>query len=161
MSESYTPQEARNLTVPDTTPARKEEPHLTQYGGRQYNVDMLEAAAAQLPTTEFSLIDRDPLKDTLESKYWNTTDGQSIGPSDLLTAFDRNNRDWGEVRRAHPTWSVHVDKIMGVNYRIPALVYNGHLIDGIHRLTKALAENAQTLPVKVLTELPSEAEYIE
>lgn len=65
------------------------------------------------------------------------------------------------MKEAHPEWSVHIDKVIGVDYRLPALVHSGHLIDCVHRLTKALSENAQTLPVKILDELPSSAEYPE
>ncbi len=160
MSETYIPKEAKSFTVPDTSKPQ-EKPHLTQFGGKQYDVGKLEAIAAQIPTTEFPLGDRAALEDLLNSKYWNTSDGQSIGPSDLLAAFEQHGGDWSKVKESHPAWSVHVDKVMGVDYRLPALVYAGHLIDGIHRLTKALSEKAPTLPVKILDELPSSAEYSE
>ena len=160
MSERYIPEEAKNFPAPDTHKPQ-EKPHLTQFGGKQYDVGKLEVLAEQLPTTEYPLGDRAALEDILESKYWNTSDGQSIGPSDLLAAFEQSRGDWSKVKEAHPEWSVHVDKVMGVDYRLPALVHDGHLIDGIHRLIRALSENALTLPVKVLDELPSSAEYSE
>ena len=160
MSERYVPEEAKSFTAPDTGKPQ-EKPHLTQFGGKQYDVGQLETVAEQIPTTEFPLGDRAALEDILESKYWNTSDGQSIGPSDLLAAFTESGDDWSKVKEVHPEWSVHVDKVIGVDYRLPALVHGGHLIDGIHRLTKALSENAPTLPVKILDELPSSAEYSE
>lgn len=33
--------------------------------------------------------DRTALEDILEGKYWNTNDGQSIGPSDLLPPLQK------------------------------------------------------------------------
>jgi len=160
MPERYVPEEAGDFVAPDVGKSQ-EKPHLTQFGGKQYEVGKLKSVAEQLPTTEYPLGDRSALEDILESKYWNTSDGQSIGPSDLLAAFEQSGGDWNKVKEAHLEWSVHVDKVMRVDYRFPSLMHDGHLIDGIHRLTKALSENALTLPVKVLDELPSSTEYSE
>ncbi len=160
MSEKPLPEGVETFIAPNVTRAIKK-PHLTEFGGKRYDVGKLEESAEQLPTTEFPLGDRAALEDTLKSKHWNTTDGESIGPSDLLDAFEQSGRDWQRVKEDHPEWSVHVDKVMGVDYQIPSLLHDGHLIDGVHRLTKALSENAQTLPVKDLDELPASAEYSE
>lgn len=148
--------------VPDEARAPKTEAksHLTQFGGKQYDVRKLEAAAKSLPIRQFDLSNRDVLEPILKGKYWKDSNGNSIGPNDLLAAFEENKRDWSKVAEAHPEWSEHIAKTMRVNYEMPVLVHDGNLIDGIHRLTKALSENSPTLPIKILDELPSEAEYI-
>jgi len=158
MSETYMPEEATNFIDPDTSNV-KEKPHLTQFVGKKYDVRKLQIIAEAIPTTEFPLTDSLAVTDILQSKFWKSSNGDSIGPSDLLAAFEESNRDWTEVRKSHPEWSVHLDKLIRVNYRTPALVHAGHLIDGLHRLTKAIADKAPTLPVKVLTELPFDTEY--
>lgn len=135
-------------------------PHLTRYGDKTYDVRQLELAARHLPEQAFDLSRVDELKPILEGKYWKDSDGKDIGPSDLLEAY-RELGDWEAVRLAHPGWEKHIAKVERVNYQIPVLVYEGNLIDGIHRLTKALVEGATSLPMKVLPGLPTEAEYIE
>lgn len=138
----------------------QKKPHLTQYDGKQYDVHMLEAYADTLPTVQFSLGNQATVKDIVQNKYWRTPTGESIGPSDLLDEYDALG-DWDLVLTAHPDWAVHVNKVKGVDYTRPALVYEGHLIDGIHRLTKALSEGAETFPVNILDTLPEDAEFIE
>lgn len=133
-------------------------PHLTNVDGKQYDVRRLEQAAEQLPIQEFDLSDP-TVTNIVQGKYWETTTGASIGPGDLLDAYAACDRNWDTVEQQHPDWTVHVKKIQRVDYQTPILVYRGTVIDGIHRLTKALSENCSTIPIKVIETLPEDAEY--
>ncbi len=145
--------------APDS--AKKQKPHLTHFGGKNYDVRKLEAVAESLPTEQFDLSNTAALEPILKGKYWKDADGNSIGPSDLLDAFAVCGQDWEKVEKAHPEWAHHIAKTRRVNYETPVLVHNNTLIDGIHRLTKALSEGATTLPMKVFEQLPTDAEYNE
>jgi hypothetical protein len=132
-------------------------PHLTHFGGLNYDVRKLEAIAQSLPDKTFDLADSRSLEPIIEGKYWKDTEGASIGPSDLISAFHENGRNWQQVLAGHPTWSEHVAKLRRVSYATPVLVYKGHVIDGIHRLTKALCDGVEGIPFKELDELPAAA----
>ncbi|MCX6780628.1 MAG: hypothetical protein NT003_00700 [Candidatus Magasanikbacteria bacterium] len=134
-------------------------PHLTQIDGRTYDVRKLESSAALLPTNHFDLTKWNTLQSVIDGKYWNDTNGAALGPKDLIEAYGTSESNWSEVLKKHPSWSEHVAKIQRVSYQTPVLVYKGNIIDGIHRLTKALLENAASIPYKNLDRLPADAEY--
>lgn len=47
-----------------------------------------------------------------------------------------------------------VERVNNADMNYPILMYQGFIMDGKHRLTKALLEGRKTVKVKVLTELP-------
>jgi len=139
---------------------KKNVPHLTEVGGKTYNVDLLEQSATELKPEYFDLQNRDALEDILESKYWKDENGNFLGPSDVIRVFNDCGHDWEQVLQRKPEWRLHIEKIRNVPLNLPALVYQGVLIDGIHRFTRALCEGHASLLVKVLPELPSNAVYV-
>lgn len=148
---------------PDTIRRKPPEPKLdlTQFGDKQYDVSALEYAAQQTKEIQhLNISDPAAIADVLHSKYWRTSSGESIGPSDLLAAYTET-RDWMQVIEQHPTWKEHVEKVLAADkhQEYPVLLYQGTLIDGIHRLTRAVADRAPSIPAYVLAELPAEAEY--
>lgn len=153
MEESRTIQDQKFPTIPKV--------HTTEFGGVKYDVRKLEAAAASLPVQNFDLSNKIVLAPILEGKYWRDTEGNSIGPADIITAFEENDRDLDRVLEVHPVWSEHIGKIRQVNYRTPLIVHKGQIIDGIHRLTKAVCEDAKTIPYREFDSLPSDTVYKE
>ncbi len=147
MTESQTP-------CPDQLVQTKR--HTAEFDGRQYDVYKLIAASESLPVQRFDLSDRSLLKDILKGRYWNDANGESIGPSDLLEAFEQNHRDWKTVCEIYPAWTEHVKKIMHSDTQFPILLHRRVIIDGMHRLTKAISEGTGSLPAKEFVEHLSE-----
>jgi len=149
MREKYTP--------PQTNESEKV--HTASFGDTTYNVDRLIELSEKLPTTNFDISDESRLEDMLYSKYWHISDGSDIGPSDLLDAYTAAGNDWNAAAEAHPEWKTHIEKVQRADYSYPMLVYQDQIIDGIHRLVKALSEKAAHLPAKIIEELPDSAEH--
>ncbi len=107
-----------NIPHPDQLIQTKR--HTAKFGEKSYDVYKLIAASESLPVQKFNLSDHSVLEDILKGKYWNNADSESIGPSDLLEAFEQN--------------------------------------DGMHRLTKAIADGVAQIPMKeFVLELPEAA----
>jgi len=56
---------------------------------------------------------------------------------------------WGQN---HP--SQHIDRCLSADLSYPILVHEGKIVDGCHRVIKALAQGETHISARVLTELP-------
>ncbi|MBI5457744.1 hypothetical protein HY971_03400 [Candidatus Kaiserbacteria bacterium] len=57
----------------------------------------------------------------------------------------------------YPSLSHHIHQIQIADYSFPIILYQGSIIDGMHRLAKAVIENQTAIKVKNLQEIPQEA----
>jgi len=77
------------------------------------------------------------LSKTLKAESWEI-------PSDFLESWS-----WGH---SHP--SQHIDRCLSADLSYPILVHEGKIVDGCHRVIKALAHGNTHISAKVLTDLP-------
>jgi hypothetical protein len=114
-----------------------------------YDVYKLREYADNFPTVDVSL---DTLKHLMseENDCWTDKEGNRVSPVQIIA-------DWWEAQN-NPLWKQHVDKISGADLDYPIwLNEEGHLIDGMHRVTKAFLKKEQTIKAKILGDLPKEA----
>ncbi len=59
-----------------------------------------------------------------------------------------------------PEWIDHINKTKNADYSYPILMLKNEVIDGMHRLIKAITDKVDTILAKVMDELPKEVIYI-
>ncbi|MBI4022691.1 ParB N-terminal domain-containing protein [Candidatus Berkelbacteria bacterium] len=123
----------------------------TSIAGTVYRIADLRPIADRLPTVEVAI---GQLREAAGPghTYWIDRAGHHIGPDDLL-------KDW-EAAKRHPDWADHVATIEQADLTDPIWLYeDGSIIDGVHRLTRALRDGVEQVPVKYFqaSDLPKEA----
>jgi len=114
-----------------------------------YSVYKLREFAEKFPTVDISL---DTLNHLMleENDCWTDKEGNRVSPAQIIA-------DWWEAQK-NPLWKQHVDKISSADLDYPIwLTEEGHLIDGMHRITKAFLKKEQIIKGKILSNLPKEA----
>ena len=56
----------------------------------------------------------------------------------------------------YPGLSEHINKIRNSDYSFPIIIYKGSIIDGMHRLAKAVIENQTSVRARLLNQIPQE-----
>jgi len=72
----------------------------------------------------------------------------------------KHGGDWEAMRDEKPEYAKHLLQTFHADYKEWPLLVVGEseVIDGMHRLTKAWIEHAETVDIKRFTELPADAE---
>ncbi|MEN9613840.1 MAG: hypothetical protein RLZZ347_147 [Candidatus Parcubacteria bacterium] len=125
--------------------------HVFTLNDKEYDVYKLIDYANGLETVQLELATL--REQVFGEKCWDGTNSITFSPKDLLDCYVSLG-SWEAVRSTHPEWSEHIDKTTRAEYRFPILMYNGAIIDGMHRLIRAITEKAPTIPAKILNTLP-------
>lgn len=121
----------------------------TQVGGKIYSNHLLLKLADTIPIQEV------PLSRVSEAvgprhSYWIDANGAILAPHTLL-------QDW-KAAENNPAWADHVASIKRADLSNPIwITRDGHVFDGVHRLSRAVLENKATILVRVFDELPKSA----
>jgi hypothetical protein len=128
--------------------------HTFSSNGKRYDVYKLICLAEKILTINIKLSDIKSKK--LEKTLWTDNNENKISPKDFIDAYNENG-SWKNVEKIHPEWSNHIKRIEETDYNHPFIMYEYDIIDGIHRLVKAITDRVESIPIKVLNELPEEA----
>lgn len=132
---------------------KSEAPHpteTTQVGGKILDVEILKPYAEKFPT---KLIETASLREAVSEGhyYWEDRNGEKLGPFQILQD--------PEAARNNPAWADHMQTIGRANLETPIWVTeDGHVFDGMHRLTRAFLDGVKQVKAKVFSEFPEEAE---
>jgi hypothetical protein len=121
----------------------------TSVNGNIYNVELLESFAEQLESEEVPL---EKLEEAVGEGhyYWEDRSGNKLGPSQIL-------KDW-EAAQRNEDWADHVATIKRADLSNPIWISaDGHVFNGMHRLTRAFIDKVPTIKVKKFSSLPDEA----
>ena len=121
----------------------------TKVGGKIYNVELLEALAEKVEAEPVPL---EELREAVAEGhyYWIDRDGEKLGPHQLL-------QDW-EAAQKNPAWADHVETVRRADLTNPIWVTeNEFVFNGMHRLTRAFLDGAETIMARRFRELPKEA----
>lgn len=131
----------------ETVPTENRPRESGYFEGKRYDISKLYQFAENIPIEIVSLEEFNTIISP-ENESWTGTDGKIIGPYNIA-------KDW-ESAQKNPLWSNHVESIRRADLDIPILVsYNGHVIDGQHRIIKAFIEGRTEIKIKKLPqELP-------
>jgi|SRR3989339_1240029 len=118
----------------------------TQVGGRIYENDKLREFAETLSIVEMPLDDvREAVGE--EHVYWEDRNGDQLAPFQII-------QDW-DAAQQNDAWRDHVDSIKRANLQNPIwLTKDGHVFDGVHRLTRAVIDNNASVKVRIFDEIP-------
>jgi hypothetical protein len=128
--------------------------HTFSIDDKKYDVYKLIHLTEQIQQTDIQLSNFKSEK--IEKNMWTDNKGKKFSPNELITAYIKYTT-WQEVEKNYPEWSNHIKKIKNVDYNTPVLIYENDIIDGMHRLVKAILDKAESIPAKILDELPEEA----
>ena len=119
----------------------------TQVGGVLYEIEKLREYAEIIPTKNV------PLEDVMEAVgkghiYWIDRNGEQLAPYQII-------QDW-ESAQQNEAWADHVASIKRADKEAPIwMTKDGHVFDGIHRLTRAVIDGDPTIRVKIFEKMPA------
>ncbi len=130
------------------------ERHTVERDGLVYDVNRLISLTSHLPITEVSI---GFLRASIENICaWEDTEGEEFYPAALLVEYN-DYGSWDAVAKHIPELHVHVSQIKNADCSYPVLIYDNHVVDGMHRIVRACSEKKQFLPARILDELPEKA----
>lgn len=106
----------------------------------EYSVDMLIEIAANNKTEEIPI---DYLEWNMKEEIWD----KNTSPNDVLENPSKYKDDDKRIEEAE--------------LKYPILIYKGEVIDGYHRLAKAIKQNKKTIKAKVVTDRQMDAARID
>lgn len=134
--------------------------HGFDYERNVYDAYRINALAESMPEEVVSV---DALKGQLEHVQWSDKEGKAITPQELLSLVQKESKqekiDWERLKEIYPNLEDHFARLERVDWenRPISIVGEDHVIDGMHRLAKAVIEGSETIKVKRFKEIPEEA----
>lgn len=145
---------AMNEKTPLPRESTSQESHTAEFEGKTIDVYKLIRLAEQvepipIPVAQF--------ENTKQNNYWHDSHGQWLGPQDVIDAVNGVEDPYTllhdesidiELRR-------HIKKVLDSDYNsYPIIIIKGEVKDGMHRLTKAFIDCADSIDVKNFDNLP-------
>lgn len=134
--------------------------HTTEWSDRVYDVYRLIHSAESLPAETVPV---QSLERNLSNQCWFDENGKRVGPADIIRLVGEAGGHFDPERliKAHPELAKIVGQIVAADYSHPLLVVGDHIIDGMHRYTRAQLMQEKELRVKVFSALPESALFEE
>lgn len=130
--------------------------------GVEYDVYKLIDLAQELVVKQVAVAD---LRErAFEDKCWRNGDegkeSLEIGAKDIYDAVVSASGDYDEAIKANSPLARHIFKTMIADPSYPIILGpQGNIIDGMHRMTKAIIENREEIPVRQFNTMPQGAIY--
>lgn len=133
--------------------------HTAEFEDRIYDVGKVIELAEQIPESEITPQSLEKLRD---NNYWHDKEGNWLGPHSIIGLYEAANQDWDHMVAKQPGWEDHIQGVRRADYeKFPIIVVSkgdeNHVIDGMHRLTKAWIDKADKIKAKRFEKLPDEA----
>lgn len=126
-----------------TIDGRLQEKETTSVDGKIFEIASIARVAETAPTEEISV---DMLKTSVEKghTYWEDRNGVPFGPAEILQDVQQ--------AKQRPEWADHLAGIMASDLRRPIWVLSDtkQVINGMHRLTKAILMKQERIKIKRL-----------
>ncbi len=129
-------------------------PHTVTSNGVEYDVYKLIECASTIQPKRFAIQDFED--EMLEEACWTDSNNNAISPRDLMRAYV-HHKSWSRIEDLHPSWHTHIAKVIDADYSFPILMYEQEIIDGMHRLVKAVSEGQTYIMVRTLEHMPDTA----
>jgi hypothetical protein len=133
----------------------------------------LESNPEAVEIVSMSLQDQRLLDAVAEGQhYWNTEDGEHIGPHDIISRWQKYQAEHQDamidefleqLTKDKPTWGNHIKSLQYARSQLskPIWLISGadqqYPFNGMHRLTIAYMENLNIIPAALWTKLPESA----
>ena len=131
--------------------------HIADYGEKKVDVYRLIHLAESLPEEDVSTV---KFEEATSENSWRDKNGNPLSPKQMLAELTYSGEapNWNALAQNRPAWQDEIEKIKNADYAThPIIVIEENIvIDGMHRLTRALAEKAPIIRVKRFSKLPQE-----
>lgn len=120
----------------------------------EYEIDVYKLihATKDLPVEEIGIHD---VKGELDSDCWTDANNKKITPRVVIDVY--KTLGFEKAVETYPQYDSHLRQIRSADYSHPILLFQGKIIDGMHRLAKAMIDGQQTLKTRVIHEMPTNA----
>lgn len=133
-----------------------ENAHLLILDGKAYDVYKLIQLSSNIEPVEMAAVQLE--NQLLGEECWEDSEGCVFSPRSLMKAF-QDLVSVEAVSEKHSTWINHINKVRDADYSFPILMFHDQVIDGMHRIIHARVDSVESLPVRILFELPKHARY--
>jgi hypothetical protein len=99
-----------------------------------YSVDMMFLHTKKMKQTVVNITPE--LRSLLDVKLWDLSDGTRISPNQVIMYPIKYPAHWKLIKNADLSY--------------PIILYGNRVVDGMHRLSKAIVENQTTIPAYCL-----------
>ncbi len=120
-----------------------------------YDVFKLIALSTELPVQRLPL-DSSEIQLELDTETWDDGKGNKITPRDVINIL-KQHTDYNKALEIYPELAEHIRKIRDADYSYPVLLFNGSILDGLHRIAKACIEKQDFINAKIFQTIPNEA----
>jgi hypothetical protein len=132
--------------------------HIADSGDRKIDIYKLIHLSESIPEETVNIRG---LENAMDENCWQDKNGNQLFPRRILeeVAMVGGDLNWRAIIQRHPEWEDEIQKIESADYTDHPLIVIGEntVIDGAHRLAKALAEKAQNIRIKRFSETPQGA----
>ncbi len=122
---------------------------MSRFNEIRYDVYKLIHATESMPRTTIAT---STFNESLADEGWTDKNDKRISAQDVIDVIKQYGYEG--ARAARPELAQHIRQIEEADYSFPVRIYDGHIVDGWHRLSKAILEDVEEIPAIVLTEIP-------
>ncbi|KKT01288.1 MAG: hypothetical protein UW07_C0040G0013 [Candidatus Nomurabacteria bacterium GW2011_GWF2_43_8] len=133
---------------------RGKDDHVFSSNGLEVDVYRLIHLAENVPVVEVSV---EELSRALRESCWSDENGKRISPTKVMKKYEEANRNVESIHKQYPEIAKHVRQIIHADLSHPIILFEGRVVDGIHRLTKAVLQGDRTVKAKILDSIPEDA----
>lgn len=131
--------------------------HTSTHGDVTLDVHALIHHTERFPVVKLPLT---PLLPQLKEPCWHDDHGREIAPHTIINLIA--NYGYGRAATDYPEFAQHISRIEQADRRYPIHIYQGAIINGMHRLAQLAVERQQGnsqnfITAKELRTLPNEA----
>lgn len=123
--------------------------HISRFNDIRYDVYKLIHATESLPVTSVAT---SLFEEGLSDEGWTDKRGKRVSTRAVIDVIKEYG--YAGARTARPELSQHIRQIEEADYSYPVRIYDDRIIDGWHRLAKAIIEGTKEIPAIVLAEIP-------
>ncbi len=146
--------EKRSLPV-ESTPG---DSHTHTSNDHRYDVYKLIELARPFESSEIPIASIGQA--ALEDRCWDDLNEALFSPKQFLDSYESAG-SWAALETAHPEWKEHIKRVAQADLSHPILICKDEMLDGMHRLIRALSEGRTSILAKHFDALPDEALYTE
>jgi len=128
--------------------------HVFSSDGLEVDVYRLIHLTETIPVVEVSV---EKLSGVLDEPCWSDGKDKTISPKVVMQIYEKANRNMEFLSQQYPHLIKQIQRIVHADLSHPIIVLEGRVVDGAHRLAKAILQGDSTIKAKVLESIPEEA----
>ncbi len=127
--------------------------HTASHDNGEIDIYKLIHLMEQYPVTEVSIATLAP---QLLDKCWRDIQGKDISPQEVIEKYTQASGDSEKLLMMAPEFRTHIEQIHHADLSHPIIINRDNVLDGMHRLAKAVMQNKTTIQAKMIDTIPEE-----